>query len=65
MTPKEFIIWLQGFAKSCSEYNITPKQWDDIRDKLKEVDLKDENVKFSRYSLDSPYINNENTNTTN
>lgn len=65
MTSTEFVIWLQGFATSCSEYNITPKQWDDIRDKLKEVDLKDEKVKFTRYSLDSFYTNNKNTNSTN
>jgi hypothetical protein len=38
MTSKEFIIWLKGFVTATSTYNITPKQWDDLKDKLGEVD---------------------------
>jgi len=37
MTSKEFVIWLKGFVAAASEYNITPKQYDAIVDKLKEV----------------------------
>lgn len=38
MTSKEFVIWLKGFVAASSKYNVTPKQWDDIKDKLGEVD---------------------------
>ena len=37
MTSKEFILWLKGFSEGVHEYNITPKQWDIIKDKLAEV----------------------------
>lgn len=34
MSPEEFCVWLSGFATAANPYNITPKQWDDIREKL-------------------------------
>jgi hypothetical protein len=37
MTSKEFILWLKGFSEGVHEYNITPKQWDLLKDKLAEV----------------------------
>lgn len=37
MTSKEFTIWLKGFTEGVHEYNITPKQWDILKDKLAEV----------------------------
>jgi hypothetical protein len=37
MTSKEFVIWLKGFVAAANEYNITPKQYDAIVEKLKEV----------------------------
>jgi hypothetical protein len=37
MTSKEFVIWLKGFTEGVHEYNITPKQWDLLKDKLAEV----------------------------
>ena len=37
MTSKEFVLWLKGFADGVHEFNITPKQWDTLKDKLKEV----------------------------
>ena len=37
MTSKEFILWLKGFTDGVHEFNITPKQWDTLKDKLKEV----------------------------
>ena len=40
MTSKEFILWLKGFSEGVHEYNITPKQWDILKDKLKEVEDK-------------------------
>lgn len=38
MTSKEFVTWMQGFVEACHEYAPTPKQWDALKDKLKEVD---------------------------
>ena len=37
MTSKEFVIWLKGFTEGVHDFNITPKQWDILKDKLVEV----------------------------
>ena len=37
MTSKEFVLWLQGFTQGVHEYNITPKQWDALKDVLAKV----------------------------
>ena len=37
MTSSEFIIWLKGFTEGVHEYNITPKQWDLLKEKLTKV----------------------------
>jgi hypothetical protein len=38
MTSKEFVIWLKGFTEGVHEYNISPKQWDLLKEKLEQVD---------------------------
>ena len=40
MNSQEFVIWLKGFTEGVHEFNITPKQWDLMKDKLAEVDDK-------------------------
>jgi len=42
MTSKEFVLWLKGFTEGVHEFNITPKQWDLLKDKLAEV--KDDSI---------------------
>jgi len=42
MTPKEFVIWLQGFVDASHNYNLTPASWDALKEKLKTVTI-DEN----------------------
>lgn len=42
MEPVEFILWLKGFAESANEYNITPKQWEVMKQKLDDVILEAE-----------------------
>jgi hypothetical protein len=37
MTSQEFVLWLKGFSEGVHEYNITPKQWDIVKEKLTEV----------------------------
>lgn len=37
MTSKEFIIWLKGFTEGIHDFNITPKQWELLKNKLEEV----------------------------
>jgi len=37
MTSKEFVIWLKGFTDGVHEFNITPKQWDTLKERLAEV----------------------------
>lgn len=38
MNSQEFVIWLKGFTEGVHEFNITPKQWDILKEKLAEVD---------------------------
>ena len=33
MTSKEFVIWLKGFTEGVHEFNVTPKQWDLLKEK--------------------------------
>jgi len=37
MTSKEFVIWLKGFTEGVHEFNVTPKQWDSLKEKLEQV----------------------------
>jgi hypothetical protein len=37
MTSKEFVLWLKGFTDGVHEFNITPKQWDTLKEKLEQV----------------------------
>ena len=39
MTPEEFVIWLKGFATAASDFTLTPKQWDDLKEMLETVKL--------------------------
>ena len=38
MTSKEFVLWLKGFVEGEHDFNIIPKQWDYLKQKLSEVD---------------------------
>jgi len=59
MQPNDFIQWLRGFIEGVHDFNVTPKQWDDIKDKL---DTVQHSEKGTWHTLDS---NNWNTTTTN
>lgn len=37
MTSKEFVIWLKGFTEGVHDFNVTPKQWDLMKEKLEQV----------------------------
>jgi len=37
MTSKGFVLWLKGFTEGVHEFNVTPKQWDTLKEKLAEV----------------------------
>ncbi len=54
MTSKEFVIWLRGFSQGVHHYNITPAQWDYLKDKLAEV--KDDNIPVKKNYI-NPYGN--------
>jgi hypothetical protein len=38
MTSKDFIIWLKGFTEGVHQYNITPVQWEILKEQLNKVD---------------------------
>ena len=52
MTANEFVIWLKGFVKASNPYNITPEQWDNIREQLDKV-IDEDNITLARYTLDN------------
>lgn len=37
MTSRDFVIWFKGFMDGAHDYNVTPKQWDMLKEKIKEV----------------------------
>ena len=39
MSEHEFIMWLQGFTQACNSYAATPKQWDELKEKLSTVQI--------------------------
>jgi len=47
MNSKEFVIWLKGFTEGVHDFNIIPKQWDYLKEKLAEVS--DEPIRRSGY----------------
>jgi len=38
MNSKDFIIWLKGFTEGVHQYNITPVQWETLKEQLAKVD---------------------------
>ena len=42
MSEHEFIMWLQGFTQACNSYAATPKQWDELKEKLSTVKFDNE-----------------------
>jgi hypothetical protein len=53
MTSQEFVIWLKGFTEGVHEYNITPKQWDLLKEKLGQV-IGDDNKFIERSYSGTP-----------
>ena len=43
MTEKEFVEWFKGFSEGVHHYNMSPKQWDYVKEKLGTVGKKSEN----------------------
>lgn len=39
MTPRDFVIWLQGFVDASHHYNLTPEGWDRLKEVLKDVKM--------------------------
>ena len=37
MTSKEFVIWMRGFVAGSNNYNLTPKGWDEVKEKLSTI----------------------------
>jgi hypothetical protein len=37
MTNRDFVIWFKGFMDGAHHHNITPAQWDMLKEKIKEV----------------------------
>jgi hypothetical protein len=58
MTSKEFILWLRGFTQGVHEFNVTPKQWDYLKEVLSEVS--DEPNWQPEHGPNSPTIQNIN-----
>jgi hypothetical protein len=54
MTSKEFVLWLKGFTEGVHEYNVTPKQWDVLKEKLETVN--DEPISY-KIELDKLGLN--------
>jgi hypothetical protein len=55
MTSRDFVIWLRGFTAGAHKFNITPEQWDTLKDELAQVkDLEDdENYEIGSINVSS------------
>jgi hypothetical protein len=58
----EFFYWLKGFSEAVNPYNVTPKQWETILEKLNSVESVDAKEEFDvEYHY---YYDNDKTTTT-
>ena len=55
MTSQEYTQWLKGFLDAVDNYDITKKQFDTIREKLKEVDDTTHNIGVPIGTPGTPY----------
>jgi hypothetical protein len=55
MTSQEYTQWLKGFLDAVDNYSITKKQFDAIREKLKEVDDTTHNIGVPIGTPGTPY----------
>ena len=53
MTSQEFVIWLKGFTEGVHDFNVTPKQWDLLKEKLGQV-IGDDNKFVERSYIGTP-----------
>ena len=37
MTSKEFVTWMKGFVAGSNNYTLTPRGWDEVKEKLDSV----------------------------
>jgi hypothetical protein len=51
MSEKEFVKWFKGFADGAHHFNISPKQWDEVKNKLSSVGKKS----TSHYRIDNNF----------
>jgi len=51
MQPLDFINWLNGFVQASNPYNITPAQWDILKEQLNKVN--NTSTKWTRHTLDN------------
>ena len=54
MTSSEFILWLKGFTEGVHDFNITPKQWDLLKERLAEVEDKVLVLESPKYPYGAP-----------
>jgi hypothetical protein len=54
MTSQEFVLWLKGFTEGVHEFNITPKQWDLLKEKLEEVEDKTLILESPKFPFGTP-----------
>ena len=47
MTAEEFVDWFKGFIDGAHKFNITPAQWDHLKDKIKEGEEKNTIVDYT------------------
>lgn len=53
MNEKEFLIWMKGFIKGSHEFNITPKQWEELKETVEKVNQQEKNS----YEIDQTHWN--------
>jgi hypothetical protein len=60
MTPQEFTVWLKGFTAAAHSYNVTPAQWETIKEKLAQVHVDAPTLNYWKHTTTTAESFNDN-----
>lgn len=52
MTPRDFVVWLRGFTEGVHHYNVTPAQWDQLKEQLTQVQINETNNSYQHFAIE-------------
>lgn len=59
MTPQEFVTWFKGFVAASNSYNVTPAQWETVKEKLSQVHLDSPTLNYWKHTTNTMEVKND------